>query len=220
VQKFIIMGIQGSGKGTQAKLLARDLELEHFSVGDYFRWNVQHHTKLGAQVKRIIASGRLVDDDLVEAAVRANLEDHDWNYGFIVDGFPRNARQAEFFLERYDIDGVINLEMPDEEVSRRVLARRVCSNCGLDYNLMAHRPQEEGKCDVCGGILASRPDDNPEALALRLADYHEQTKPLIEIFQRKEIVASFDATQSVIEVQQAIRTRFNLPLITAPDSNG
>ncbi len=216
MQKFIIMGIQGSGKGTQAKLLAQDLELEHFSVGDYFRWNVQHHTKLGAQVKRIIASGKLVDDDLVEAAVRANLEDHDWNYGFIVDGFPRNARQAEFFLERYDIDGVINLEMPDEEVSRRVLARRVCSNCGLDYNLMAHRPQEEGKCDVCGGTLASRPDDNPEALALRLADYHEQTKPLIEIFQRKEIVATFDATESVIDVQQAIRTRFNLPPVAAP----
>ncbi len=124
MRKFIIMGIQGSGKGTQAKLMAHDLSLEHISVGDIFRWNVQHHTKLGAQVRRIMSSGHLVDDDLVEAVVRARLADHDWNYGFIIDGFPRNARQAEFFLERYDIDGVINLEMPDQEVHRRVLARR------------------------------------------------------------------------------------------------
>ena len=116
MRKFIIMGIQGSGKGTQAKLLAEDLDLEHISVGDIFRWNVQHHTKLGAQVKRIMASGQLVGDDLVEAVVRDRLAAHDWNFGFIIDGFPRNARQAEFFLESYDIDGVINLHLPDEEV--------------------------------------------------------------------------------------------------------
>ena len=91
MRKFIIMGIQGSGKGTQAKLLADDLDLEHFSVGDIFRWNVQHHTKLGAQVKRIMTSGKLVDDDLVEAVVRECLANHDWNFGFVIDGFPRNA---------------------------------------------------------------------------------------------------------------------------------
>src|SRR5271170_6087869 len=176
------MGIQGSGKGTQAKLLADDLQLEHVSVGDIFRWNVQHHTKLGAQVKRIMASGHLVDDDLVESVVRDRLNAHDWNFGFIVDGFPRNARQAEFFLETYDIDGVINLDLPDDEVRRRVLARRVCSQCGLDYNLIAQRPQIEDTCDVCRGSLRAREDDNPEALAARLADYHQQTKPLLEIF--------------------------------------
>jgi adenylate kinase len=211
MRKFIIMGIQGSGKGTQAKLLAADLDLEHISVGDIFRWNVQHHTKLGAQVKRIMALGHLVDDDLVESVVRDRLGAHDWNYGFIVDGFPRNARQAEFFLESYDIDGVINLHLPDEEVHRRVLARRLCSQCGVDYNLMAHRPQVEGACDVCGGSLVARADDNPEALANRLADYHAQTRPLIEIFQRKEYVATIDATQPVAEVQEAIRERFALP---------
>ena len=140
MRKYIIMGVQGSGKGTQAKLLAEDLELEHVSVGDIFRWNVQHHTKLGAQVKRIMSSGNLVDDDLVEAVVEARLAEHNWNFGFIIDGFPRNARQAEFFLESYDIDGVINLHLPDEEVRRRVLARRLCSRCGLDYNLIADRP--------------------------------------------------------------------------------
>ncbi len=211
MQKFIIMGIQGSGKGTQAKLLAADLELEHFSVGDIFRWNVQHHTKLGAQVKRVMASGALVGDDLVEAVVKDRLGQHDWNYGFIIDGFPRNARQAEFFLESYDIDGVIDLHLPDEEVTRRVLARRLCSGCGLDYNLIAHRPQVPDTCDVCGSPLVARADDNPEALAIRLAQYHDETKPLIEIFERKEFVATIDATKSVDEVQAAIRGRFGLP---------
>jgi adenylate kinase len=211
MRKFIIMGIQGSGKGTQAKLLADDLDLEHLSVGDIFRWNVQHHTKLGAQVKRIMATGHLVGDDLVEAVVRDRMAAHDWNFGFIVDGFPRNARQAEFFLESYDIDGVINLFLPDEEVHRRVLARRLCSQCGLDYNLIAHRPQNEKTCDVCGGALVARADDNPEALAVRLSEYHEQTRPVIEIFQRKEYVATVDATQPVSAVQAAIRERFDLP---------
>jgi adenylate kinase len=211
VRKFIIMGIQGSGKGTQAKLLADDLELEHMSVGDIFRWNVQHHTKLGAQVKRIMASGHLVDDELVESVVQDRLTAHDWNFGFIIDGFPRTARQAEFFLESYDIDGVINLDLPDEEVGRRVLARRLCSQCGLDYNLIASRPQQEDTCDVCRGSLVERADDNPEALAVRVAAYHEETKPLIEIFERKECVATIDATRSVDEVQVSIRQRFGLP---------
>jgi adenylate kinase len=211
MRKFIITGIQGSGKGTQAKLLAEDLDLEHISVGDIFRWNVQHHTKLGAQVKRIIAGGHLVDDDMVESVVRERLAAHDWNYGFIVDGFPRNARQAEFFLESYDIDGVINLHLPDEEVHRRVLARRLCAQCGMDYNLIAHRPQSEDVCDVCQGRLVARADDNPEALAVRLAEYHKQTRPLIAIFQRKEYVATVDATRPVHDVQVTIREAFALP---------
>jgi len=212
MRKFIIMGIQGSGKGTQAKLLADDLDLEHFSVGDIFRWNVQHHTKLGAQVKRTIDSGNLVDDDLVESVVRGCLAAHDWNFGFVIDGFPRTARQAEFFLERYDIDGVINLELPDEDVARRVLARRLCAGCGMDYNLIGHRPSSEGVCDICGGgKLEPRADDNPAALAVRVADYHRETKPLIAIFERKEFVATIDATRPVEEVQASIRQRFGLP---------
>jgi adenylate kinase len=210
VNKFIIMGIQGSGKGTQAKLLADDLQLEHLSVGDIFRWNVQHHTKIGAQVKRTIASGHLVGDDLVEAVVRDRLAAHDWNFGFVIDGFPRNARQAEFFLESYDIDGVINLQLADEEVHRRVLARRVCAQCGLDYNLIAHRPQVDDVCDVCQGPLITRADDNPEALAIRLAAYHGETRPVLEIFQRKEYVATFDASRSVEQVQADIRSSFAL----------
>jgi adenylate kinase len=214
MRKFIIMGIQWSGKGTQAKLLADDLDLEHFSVGDIFRWNVEHHTKLGAHVKRVMASGNLIDDDVVESVVRDCLTNHDWNFGFIIDGFPRNARQAEFFLESYDIDGVVNLYLPDEEVAHRVLSRRLCSQCGMEYNLIADRPQREDTCDVCQGQLVARADDNPEALAVRLAAYHEETKPLIAIFERKEFVATIDATRSVEEVQANIRERFDLRPMT------
>ena len=151
MRKYVIMGVQGSGKGTQATLLADDLDLVHLSVGDIFRWHVQQHTKIGAQVRRTMAAGELVADDLVEAVVRDRLAMHDWNHGFMLDGFPRNERQAEFFLESYDIDGVINLVMPDEVVARRVLARRLCTGCGLDWNLLAHRPKVPDVCDMCGG---------------------------------------------------------------------
>ncbi|MBA2385703.1 MAG: nucleoside monophosphate kinase [Acidimicrobiia bacterium] len=210
MRKYVIMGIQGSGKGTQAKLLCDEYDLVHLSVGDIFRWNVQYHTKVGAQVRRTMASGALVDDELVERLVQDRLAMHDWNYGFIVDGFPRNARQAEFFLESYDIDAVVQLDMPDSEVMRRVLARRLCSGCGLDYNLIAHRPTQDDVCDVCGSKLVAREDDNPEALAARLADYHDKTRPILELFERKEFVVTVDATQSVQAVQTTLRAKLGL----------
>ena len=211
MRKYIVMGVQGSGKGTQAKLLAADLDLVHISVGDIFRWNVENHTKLGAQVRRIMAVGELVDDELVESIVRGRLNEHDWNYGFIVDGFPRNERQAEFFLESYDIDGVILLDLPDSEVTRRVLARRLCSGCGLDYNLLGRRPDKPDTCDICGAKLVTREDDNPDALAARLRDYHSKTKPIIELFERKEFVARVDATLPIDEIQSEIRRELGLP---------
>jgi adenylate kinase len=210
VRKYVIMGIQGSGKGTQAKLLCDAFDLVHISVGDIFRWNVQYHTKVGAQVRRTMAAGALVDDDLVESSVRDRLALHDWNYGFIVDGFPRNLRQAEFFLESYDIDGVIVLELPDEDVTRRVMARRLCGHCGLDYNLIAHRPKVADTCDVCGGPLVVREDDNPEALEARLRDYHSKTKPILELFDRKEFVATVDATRPAADVHAEIRRQLDL----------
>lgn len=215
VNKFVIMGVQGSGKGTQAKLLAGDLDLEHISVGDIFRWNVQHHTKRGAHVRRIMAAGELVSDELVEAVVRDRLDLHDWNFGFIIDGFPRNDRQAAFFLESYDLDAVILLELDDAEVVRRVLARRLCSQCGLDYNLIASRPIIPEQCDVCGGRLVSREDDTSEALAARLRTYHEQTRPIIELFERKEFVARIDASQPVEQVRADIRSVLGLDAVRA-----
>lgn len=211
MRKYVIMGVQGSGKGTQSTLLAGDLDLVHISVGDIFRWHVKHHTKLGAQVRRLVSAGELVGDDLVEEVVRDRLQLHDWNYGFIIDGFPRNRRQAEFFIESYDIDGVIHLDLPDEEVRRRVLARRLCSQCGMDYNLIAHRPETEGRCDVCGGELVSRADDAPDALARRLSEYHDKIDPVVELFKGKEYVTTIDARADRVTVQQSIRAQLNLP---------
>ena len=205
------MGVQGSGKGTQSTMLVRDLDLVHISVGDIFRWNVQQHTKLGAQVRRTMAGGELVADETVENVVRQRLTEHDWNYGFIIDGFPRNRRQAEFFLESYDIDGVIELDLPDSEVRRRVLNRRLCASCGVDYNLIEDSPATPGKCDACGGELVTREDDTEEALAVRLRDYHEKTNPVLDVFRRKEYVVTVDARPEPELVQQAIRNALALP---------
>jgi adenylate kinase len=201
MRKYVIMGVQGSGKGTQSAMLAADLDLVHIAVGDIFRWNVQHHTKLGAQVRRTMAAGELVSDDLVEGVVEDRLSQHDWNYGFIIDGFP----------ESYDIDGVIHLELPDSEVRRRVMARRLCSGCGVDYNLIDNSPHTEGICDACGGKLVQREDDTEEALAVRLRDYHTKTNPVLDIFRRKEYVVSIDARPDKQTVQREIRSALKLP---------
>ncbi len=211
MRKYVIIGAIGSGKGTQSGLLARDLDIVHISVGDIFRWHVKNHTKLGAQVRRTMAAGELVGDDLAEGVVRQRLEQHDWNYGFVVDGFPRSRRQTEFFLESYDIDGVIHLDLPDAEVRRRVLGRRLCARCGMDYNLIADRPTQEGRCDVCGGELVTREDDTPEALAERLRDYHAKTDPILELFGRKEYVVTVDARPGIDEVQRTLRAKLGLP---------
>ncbi len=211
MRKYVIMGIQGSGKGTQSNLLARGLDLVQISVGDMFRWHVQNHTKLGAQVRRIMAAGELVGDELVEATFQERLNQHDWNYGFVIDGFPRNPRQAEFLMESYDIDAVVHLALPDSEVRRRVLARRLCDRCGMDYNLIAYRPKRTDTCDVCGGSLVAREDDTEEALAARVHDWHTKTDPVLDIFRRKEFVYSIDATPPEAEIQQAIRDALGLP---------
>jgi adenylate kinase len=205
MRKYIIMGVQGSGKGTQAKLLAEALDLEHISVGDIFRWNVQHHTKLGAQVRRVVAAGELVPDELVASVVHRRLGEHDWNFGFIIDGFPRNQPQARFFLESYDLDAVILLEVPDRVVEERILSRRLCSRCGLDYNLISHRPAVADVCDMCGGGLVTRADDTQEAVRARLRDYHAKTRPVLELFRAKEVVVAVDATGPAAQVQAAIR---------------
>jgi len=213
MHKYIIMGVQGCGKGTQAKKLLEKIDgLIHISVGDIFRWNIQNHTKLAAKVKRIVESGELVPDSIVEDIVRGRLEEHDWNYGFILDGFPRNAAQAEFFLESYDIDAVINIEVPDEVVKARVLARRLCSNCGLDYNLIYHRPEKPDVCDVCGGKLVTRPDDNEEALNERLEVYHEKTQPVLDLFKRKELVLNVDGDQDPDTIHQQIMLQLRMPI--------
>lgn len=210
MHKYIIMGPQGCGKGTQAKLLKERIELTHISVGDIFRWHVQTHTKLAARIKRIIDAGNLVPDDIVEAIVRTRLEEHDWNYGFILDGFPRNVEQARFFLESYDIDAVVYLDVPESVTIERALARRVCGNCGLDYNLIFHRPEREDTCDVCGGPLLTRADDNEQALRKRLADFNQKTLPALELFEGKELVHHIDGTAERAVVFEQIITRLGV----------
>ncbi|MBI4551458.1 MAG: nucleoside monophosphate kinase [Candidatus Latescibacteria bacterium] len=218
MRKYIIMGAQGSGKGTQAGMLKKDFDLVHISVGDIFRWNIQNHTKLGARVKRIVAAGELVPDELVDEIVRSRLDQHDWNYGFILDGFPRNRPQAEFFLETYDIDAVIHIVVPDAIVMERILSRRLCSGCGLDYNLIYHRPAVADVCDVCKGKLIPRPDDTPEAVRGRLNDYHAKTEPILDLFRQKALIVDIDGTRSSLEIQEEIRRRLGLPLsVDAPE---
>jgi adenylate kinase len=215
MRKYIIMGVQGSGKGTQAKLLAETLDLEQISVGDIFRWNVQHRTKLGAQVRRSVAAGELVSDDLVASVVHRRLSEHDWNFGFIIDGFPRNQPQARFFLESYDLDAVILLEVPDQLVRERILSRRLCSKCGVDYNLISSRPAVVGVCDVCGRRLVARADDTPQAALDRLRDHHAKTQPILDLFGAKEVIVAVDATGPVAQVQVAIREQLGVETSSA-----
>jgi len=210
MRKFIILGPQGSGKGTQAKRLKEAFDLVHIAVGDILRWNVQSHTKLGARIRRFVDAGQLVPDDVIGEIVQERLDQHDWNYGFVLDGFPRSERQALFFLETFDIDAVIAIELPDEKAIERMLARRLCSGCGLDYNLIHHRPAEPDRCDVCGGTLATRSDDTPEAIRARLGAYHAQTEPILSLFRRKELIVTVDGTRSPDAVHREICERVGL----------
>jgi len=210
VHKYIIMGPQGSGKGTQAKLLCRGYDLVHISVGDIFRWHAGHRTKLGSKVQRYLNQGRLVPDEMAADVVRERLEIHDWRFGFVLDGFPRNAPQAEFFLENYDIDAVIALELPEEEAIQRVQSRRLCSGCGLDYNLLQLRPNVPEVCDNCGGRLVPREDDTPQSIRERLRNYREKTAPILVLLRDKELIVAVDATPTPDVVQAEIRVRLGL----------
>lgn len=200
MHKYILLGVQGSGKGTQANRMVKDFDLVHISVGDIFRWNIKNHTKMGARIRRIVDSGQLVPDSTVEEVVRNRLDQHDWNYGFLLDGFPRNREQAEFYLESYDCDAVIHLEVPDEVVLQRITNRRLCSKCGLDFNLLNPRSTVAGTCGVCGGQLVARHDDKPDAIRARLEDYHTKTAPTLELFRKKGLIVRVDATHSADDV--------------------
>lgn len=204
MHKYIIMGAQGCGKGTQSQLLKEKFDLVHISVGEIFRWHIESRTKLGARIRRFVNDGQLVPDEIVDEMIRRRLDEHDWNYGFILDGFPRNRPQAQFFQESYDVDAVIYVEVPPDIVLRRLLSRRLCSQCGLDYNLIYHRPAVAGVCDVCTGELIVRADDTEKAVTSRLKDFYTKTEPILELFRKKELVITVDGSQSQQEVFEAI----------------
>ncbi len=199
------MGPNGAGKGTQASLLCNHYDLVHISVGNILRWNIQAHTKLAARVIRHIMKGYLVPDEIVFEVIKKRLDDHDWNYGFVLDGFPRNLSQAEFFMESYDIDAVIHIEVPEEVAIKRALSRRVCEQCKLDYNLIYHRPKIPDSCDVCGGKLLSRPDDKPEAVKKQLLEYNSKTIPIIDLFRQKDLVVSVNGNKQIDQVHSDIK---------------
>ena len=216
MRKYVIMGPQGSGKGTQAGLLARGFDLVHISVGDIFRWHVHNRTKLGTRVQRYMNEGRLVPDEMVSDVVKWRLEIHDWRHGFVLDGFPRNAAQTDFFIESYDIDAVIAIELPEEAAIARIQSRRLCSSCGLDYNLIQLRPQVASVCDNCGGRLVPRADDTPEAIRTRLAEYCEKTRPILDLLRSKELIVTVDGTPAKDVVQAEIRRKLGLFEATGP----
>jgi adenylate kinase len=153
----------------------------------------------------------MVPDELVHKVVADRLSWHDWNFGFVLDGFPRNFTQVEFLMENYNLNAVIHMEAPDSLVTERILARRACSQCGLDYNLIGHRPKIEGVCDVCGGNLVVRSDDHEEAIKHRIQDYHAKTEPMIQFFKRMGILHTVDATLTVEKVNLAITKTLGLP---------
>jgi adenylate kinase len=145
-----------------------------------------------------------VPDEIVEDVVKDRLDQHDWNFGFILDGFPRNHHQAMFFLESYDIDAVVHIHVPDAVVMERIMSRRLCSKCGLDYNLIFHRPKVEDTCDVCAGKLIQRVDDQPKAIQERLSEYHAKTSPTLDLFRKKELVIEVDGTRPADAVHAQI----------------
>ncbi|MEZ5392276.1 MAG: nucleoside monophosphate kinase [Bryobacterales bacterium] len=179
MHKYIICGPQGSGKGTQSRLLCAAHDYAHISIGDIFRWHMSNHTKLAARIRRIMDSGRLVPDEIVEKVVRERLEQHDFNFGFVLDGFPRTRPQAEYLFENWDVTKVIYLDIPDDIVVERVMRR---AQMGL------------------GGGFTKRADDNPETLKVRLEEYYNKTKPVLELYRRKGLLVTIDGDLSIREV--------------------
>ncbi len=201
--RIVLMGPQGSGKGTQAQLLVEKYNLAYISTGAIFREAVDKQTDLGRQVKDILEKGELVPDELTNALVEERLLQVDCQAGFILDGYPRNLPQAEFLLSKFSITHVLEIWISDEEAVKRISGRRMCS-CGMTYHVVYNPPQVEGKCDRCGGKLYVRSDDTEEAVRKRLHIYHQQTEKLIDYFKDKGIYFRINGEQSITKVYQDI----------------
>jgi len=207
--KIIMLGAPGAGKGTQAKMIAAKYGIPHISTGDIFRANIKNGTELGAKAKEYMDKGLLVPDELVVDLVIDRFKEADCENGYVLDGFPRTIPQAEALDKALtaigeNVDFAINVEVPDENIIRRMGGRRACVGCGATYHVVYSPTKVEGKCDTCGADLIIRDDDKPETVKNRLAVYHEQTQPLIDYYTNKGIIAEVDVTIDMKDVFTAI----------------
>ena len=197
-KNIILMGPPGAGKGTLAKQLMSAFDLVHISTGDMFREAIKAGTELGKLAKSYIDHGDLVPDEVTIGIVKERLGQDDCAKGFLLDGFPRTLPQAEALKKlsmevNRSIEVVINLDCDNQELIRRISGRRVCKNCGAPYHVVTLKPKVEGVCDICGGPLYQRADDNEEALKVRLEHYVQSTKPLLDFYASEGLLKSFDS---------------------------
>lgn len=201
---IIMLGAPGTGKGTVAGLLQEKLGIKQVSTGDIFRKNIKEGTELGKLAEQYISKGKLVPDDITIKVVEDRLNEPDVENGIILDGFPRTVKQAEeldkiLAKKGKKVDKVINLTTPDEEIIERIVNRRVCSNqeCKTVYNLLLNPPKQEGICDKCGAELIIRKDDTEETVRARLETYFEQTSPLVEYYEKKDVLLTELVSKSI-----------------------
>ena len=207
--KIIMLGAPGAGKGTQAKMIADKYGVPHISTGDIFRANIKNGTELGMEAKKYMDQGLLVPDELTVRILLNRVAQDDCKNGYVLDGFPRTIPQAEVLDSELTklgdhIDYAINVDVPDENIVKRMSGRRACLTCGTTYHIEHVPPKKEGICDVCGSELVLRDDDKPETVKNRLNVYHEQTQPLIDFYTEKGVLKTVDGTVPMEEVFAAI----------------
>lgn len=199
---IILMGLPGAGKGTQASEIVKKFPIPHISTGDMFRKAIKDETDLGKEAKSYMDRGELVPDEVTVGIVKDRISEDDAKKGFLLDGFPRTIEQAEALsnimkeLDR-EIDAVINIEVPEEELMNRLTGRRICEKCGTTYHLVFNPPKVDGICDLDGGKLYQREDDNPETVANRLNVNVKQSKPILEFYDNKNILKNIDGSRDI-----------------------
>ena len=207
--KIIMLGAPGAGKGTQAKMIAEKYQIPHISTGDIFRANIKNGTELGMEAKKYMDQGQLVPDELTVKILLDRVAKDDCQNGYVLDGFPRTIPQAQVLDEALaklgeTIDYAINVDVPDENIVRRMSGRRACLSCGATYHIEHVPPKAEGICDTCGQELVLRDDDKPETVLKRLKVYHDQTQPLIDFYTKKGVLHTVDGTVDMKDVFAAI----------------